>query len=85
MFKFNAFNLDDKVTYVGNRFSKELGGKMGWIIAPVNNEDHKYVVEFGDDAYVVNESSLTHFKATSIKESGPEIRQFRKRMSDDDK
>ena len=85
MAKFNAFNLDDKVTYIGSRFSKELGGKMGFVICPVRKEDHKYVVEFGDEAYVVNESSLTHFKATDIKNSGPEVRQFRKRSNDDDK
>jgi hypothetical protein len=85
MFKFNAFNLDDKVTYVGSRWSKELGGKMGWIVAPVINERNKYVVEFGDESYVMPEGSLAPFKATAAKETGPEIRQFRKRLSDEDK
>lgn len=84
MFKFNSFNVDDRVVYVGSRYSKELGGKQGFVISPVMNEEYKYVVEFGDDAYVVNESSLAPFRATA-KESGPEIRQIKKRFSEEDK
>jgi hypothetical protein len=84
MFKFNAFYQDDKVTYVGQRWAKELGGKMGWVIGPVTNEENVYVVEFEGDSYIMPLTSLTKFTASSARDSGPEIRQIRKRSIEDE-
>jgi len=83
MLKFNAFYQDDKVMYVGSQLSKELGNKQGWIISQIKNEPGVYVVEFEGESYIMPESSLTRFKVTS-KDSGPEIRQIRKRHVEDE-
>ena len=84
MFKFKAFNFDSKVVYVGSRWARELAGKAGWVIAPIKNQDNVYVVEFEGESYVMPESSLAKFTATATKDSGPEIRQIRKRVSEEE-
>jgi hypothetical protein len=83
MFKFNDFYQDDKVTYIGSKRAKELGNKQGWVIGQIKNEPGVYVVEFEGESYVMPASSLTKFRATS-KDSGPEIRQLRKRHLEDE-
>ena len=84
MFYFNDYNQDDKVSYVGNKRAKELHGKMGWVIAPMKNEPGVYVVEFEGESYIMPSTSLAPFKAVLTKESGPEIRQIRKRSVEDE-
>ena len=52
----------DKVSYCGQKFSSDLGGKMGEVCAPVTNQQGVYVVDFGGDDYVMPASSLTPFQ-----------------------
>ena len=85
MFKFNDFYQDDKVTYVGARWAKELAGKEGWVVGQVKNEPGVYVVEFEGDSFIMPTTSLAPFKGAVAKDGGIEVRQFRKRHVEDEK
>jgi hypothetical protein len=52
----------DLVSYTGEKFRSDLGGKMGEICAPVGNQDGVYVVTFGGDDYVMGGAHLTTFQ-----------------------
>jgi hypothetical protein len=70
----------DKVKYVGHKYSHELGTKMGLVVARVQNGPG-VVVDFGDDAYIVNESSL---RKQAPARDGEEIEVSRKRRRDEE-
>lgn len=72
------FLAGDKVKYVGQKFSHELHSKLGVVLGPIKNQSCGVVVDFGDDAYVVNESSL--IKMISHKE--PDFVKTRKHYDD---
>ncbi len=57
------FMQGDTVRYVGKRALKNES-KRGEVLAPMGNEPGVYVVEFGDEAYVMPESSLARYVAT---------------------
>lgn len=61
-----VFMIGDRVSYVGTRF--KLAGKAGIIEARVQNQDDTFVVDFGDDAYVMSGSLLSRFSASQAKE-----------------
>jgi hypothetical protein len=64
------FMREDKVTYTGSTFAKELHGKLGVVIAPIANSESGYVVNFGGkDDYVMSGDHLTPFHG-KIKEDG---------------
>jgi hypothetical protein len=88
------FRIGDKISYTGSRYKDKLGGKAGWIHAPVINQPGTWVVEFPDtrnnkdqndtDDYVMPEKHLTkwHPSAAELKKiEGPEI-QPRRRKKD---
>lgn len=89
------FMPGDRVFYVGSneRIKAELTTKegkpyIGWIHAPVQNVEDKYVVEFPDtkegDSYLMWGSNLSHHRpAKTDKVEGPEI-QPRRRKKDAD-
>lgn len=52
------FMQGDKVNYVGNTWNHELGNKLGVVIGRVQNQSNAIIVEFGDDAYILDECSL---------------------------
>jgi hypothetical protein len=83
---FKKFQQDDKVTYKGTRFARELHGKLGVVCSRVQNRPSGVVVDFGDDAYVMDESNLSKFVPSKEQESkGVEIQvQRRKRSSEDE-
>jgi hypothetical protein len=56
------FLQGDKVNYIGQKFSSDLGGKMGEVCAPVTNQQGVYVVSFGDGDYVLNAGVLAPFQ-----------------------
>jgi hypothetical protein len=56
------FRLDDKVVYTGEKLRGDLAGKMGVIIAPIENNSAGYVVDFGNDSYVMGEAVLAPFQ-----------------------
>lgn len=54
---FRRFMIGDRVSYFGERFAKDLQGKLGHVISHVHNSDNGVVVEFGDkDAYILDET-----------------------------
>jgi hypothetical protein len=58
------FMQGDLVRYVGQKFFgdfKKKDIKRGEVIARVGNQDGVYVVEFGDDSFVMPESSLQRY------------------------
>jgi hypothetical protein len=77
----------DVVTYCGESLRQELGGKMGFIHAPVLNADNVYVVFFPDtkeqDSYVINESNLRRY-IVNDKANGPVIAPRRRRHDEDE-
>jgi len=81
----------DKVRYSGQKFARELSGKgkVGEVVAHVQNQPGAYVVDFGDDSYVMGERSLTHWRPTAaeLKEGKTEPvveTRRRKRPSEDE-
>ncbi len=78
-----VFMPDDKVVYVGKTLASEIGAKQGWVIAPVRNEQGAYVVEFGDESFVVSAASLAKYNPAGAN-VGPEIRQFKRRRNEDE-
>jgi hypothetical protein len=63
-----SFYQGDKVRYVGQRFAQELHKKKitsGEVCAQVQNQEGAYVVEFGDDSYVMGERSLIPWRPSA--------------------
>jgi hypothetical protein len=89
---FRKFQQDDKVTYIGTKFSKELHGSVGVVDGRVGGTDTGVVVSFGgDESYVMDEKHLTRFvakpKDDSKEESkgGPEVSKRRPKRKVDTK
>lgn len=57
----------DRVQYHGSKFANQIKHTLGLVVAPVQNQEGTYVVEFGDDSYVMN-GSLLNLKPYSDKE-----------------
>jgi hypothetical protein len=74
------FMPGDKVKYVGHKLNNEVGTKLGVIVSRVQNGPG-LVVDFGDDAYICNESSL--HKLAPAKD-GEEVEITRRRRRDDE-
>lgn len=57
------FQVGDKVSYKGSKFSRELHGHLGIVLARIEKTQNGVVVDFGDDAYVMDEvHSLVPFQ-----------------------
>lgn len=52
----------DSVQYCGEKLRSELGGSLGTICARVQGSKQSYVVDFGKDAYILDESLLVRAK-----------------------
>ncbi len=88
------FFQDDQVRYVGQRFSQEFRAKkvgIGLVIGKVGGQDNAYVCEFGDDSYIMPETSLMKFVPTEkeLKEAAENqtevvVQRRRKRPSDEE-
>ena len=66
--KLNMYFQGDKVRYVGQRHAHEFSKKKithGEVCARVQNQDGAYVVEFGDDSYVMSEHSLSPWRPSA--------------------
>lgn len=69
MHTFRKFQQGDKVSYVGNKFARDLSGALGIIDSFVGNSESEFVVTFGSDSFVMHEKCLTRFQGkTSVKE-----------------
>jgi hypothetical protein len=86
------FFQDDQVRYVGQRFAQELRAKkVGIVIAKVGAQDNAYVCEFGDDSYIMPETSLVKFVPTEkeLKEAAENktevvVRRSRRTLEDEE-
>jgi hypothetical protein len=56
------FMINDRVSYIGDKFHSELGSKMGEICAPVQNQQGVFVVNFGKEDYVMSSKFLKPFQ-----------------------
>ena len=52
----NRFQQGDKVSYCGGKLASELGGKLGVVLARVQNVQNELVVDFGNGAYIMDEN-----------------------------
>lgn len=66
------FQQGDLVKYTGEKLSKELGSKIGTVCARVGKTETGVVVDFGDDAYVIDERNLARTVAKAKTEE-PEV------------
>ena len=68
------FMIGDRVQYTGKRFVSDLGSSLGEVVSRVTNSDTDIVVDFGGDAYILNENrSLRAFQG-QLKEERAEKR-----------
>lgn len=80
----------DKVRYTGRRYASILSGKgkIGDVCAQVQNQPGVYVVDFGDESFVLPERSLERWYPTAqeIKEGKgePLVETRRRRRSEDE-
>lgn len=51
----------DQVQYCGEKLRSELRGALGTICARVQGSKSSYVVDFGKDAYILDESLIQRF------------------------
>lgn len=69
----------DRVKYVGSGGSHGLTNKIGEVVGRVTGEPNGFVVDFGDDSYVIDGRNLAkHFFAP-----GSEPNQTRRRRDPD--
>lgn len=51
----------DLVTYTGEKFRGDIKDKLGEVVCPVAGDPGKYVVEFGDNSYILGEGSFRRY------------------------
>jgi hypothetical protein len=82
------FQQGDKVTYMGKKFASDLQGKLGEVVGRLANCSNGVVVDFGGDAYVLDENKHVgpfqgHLKSDHSgdkedkRRSGPEVKKRR--------
>jgi hypothetical protein len=65
----NKFMVFDKVNYVGEKFRGDLKNRIGVIAARVQLTQDSYVVDYGEDAFVLPGQVLTHWRAANSDEA----------------
>jgi hypothetical protein len=78
-----VYMQNDRVVYVGSKFG-ELTAAVGYVVAPVQNDPGKYVVEFGGEGYVMSYKSLNPYRGSGKEDKVPEVMPVRRRRSEDD-
>ena len=76
-------NRDDRVVYTGRKYSKDLAGKIGFVVAPIGNQPGGWVIDFPEHSYVMSENVLEKYRPVKD-ESGPEIHTRRRHKHDDE-
>lgn len=64
----------DQIRYNGNKFSNDIkknGAFKGEVITSIDGEPGVYVVEFGDDAYVMRDTCFTKWEPSQLEEKEP--------------
>lgn len=68
---FKRFQQGDMVNYCGEKFGKELHGKLGYVHARVQGSDAEVVVDFGSDSFIMDENrDITRFQGKPKAEHG---------------
>lgn len=89
----NLYQQGDKVSYTGEKFKKELGGKLGFVTAGIENQPGVYSVDFPemkteDRFYVLAERFLSRFRPSKKedhdRERQVEIQRRRRRTAEDE-
>jgi hypothetical protein len=89
----SLYQLGDKVSYVGVKYAGDIGGKMGEIVARVQNAPEEFVVDFGSDTLIVGEKHITKFQGhlkpnpehqEEKKAKGPKVEQRRGKRQDEE-
>ena len=78
------FSRDDRVVYTGSKYAGELGGKIGFVVAPVDRQPGAWVIDFPSDSYVMSERVLEKYRPSTKDENVPEVHTRRRRRSDDE-
>ena len=88
-----TFQQGDKVSYTGQKFSKELKGALGFITAGVQNQPGVYSVDFPemkteDRFYVLSERFLSNFRPSKKEDHDRvqqvEVQRRRKRSTEEE-
>lgn len=58
-----SFFPGDKVSYIGYKLNSVLGSKLGEVVGAVLNQPNAIIVDFGDNTYICDETSLRKCKA----------------------
>lgn len=75
------FQRFDCVKYVGSALSGKITTSVGYVVSRVQNQPGALVVEFNEDACIVDEKNL-RIHIPSAAEKQPEVR--RRRRDDED-
>jgi hypothetical protein len=78
------FRFGDKVSYAGEKFAKELRGKLGIVDATVGNSETEVVVDFGEDQFVMSELNLRPFQEKVDVSKELEVRKKHRRNTEED-
>lgn len=78
------FSRDDRVVYTGQKFAKELSGKIGFVVAPVDKDPGVWVIDFPEDSYTMSEGLLEKYRPAVKDDNAPEIHTRRKRKHHDE-
>lgn len=65
---YHRYRPFDQVSYSGEKYRSELRGKLGIISGRVDRSETSYVVDFGEDVYVLHESLMSPFQAINREE-----------------
>jgi hypothetical protein len=77
-------NRDDRVVYTGQKFAKDLSGKIGFVVGPVDKDPGVWVVDFPEDSYIMSERLLEKYRAPVKDDGAPEVHTRRKRKLHDE-
>lgn len=72
----------DAVRYTGQKLSGEIGNKIGEVVQRIPTGG--YVVDFGNDSYVIADGNLARHSFTDSEKKGPEIVRRRKFEADEE-
>lgn len=75
----DKYMIDDRIYYCGSRWAQDLANKVGWVIAPIKNQEDSYVVFFEgmkkeNDTYVLSSQNIVKIRPAKTDQSGVEIR-----------
>lgn len=77
-----SFMPFDKVMYTGEKFRGDIKEKLGEIVSRVEGRPGAYVVEFGDNSYIMGEQSFRRHRLSAKELNQVEV--INRRSSDEE-